>query len=416
LSQSQYRQILTDHFPDEIQLLVGPTTLIYQKQLFTHPKEGLKGLRYGENPGQEAALYRQVKGSLELGGQKYLGPEAATVSALGEPGLMSGGEKHPSMTNFTDLDAGLNLAKWLTKPAAIIIKHNNPSGVAIGGSLSSCFLRAYRADELSSFGGVVVFNRPLDLETAKLIGQFYVEVVAAPDFAEGVLDLLTQKPDLRVFKVPGMDKLAESGRSLLIKSLADGGLILHQSMVNRIRTSADFLPAKATRKGETIEALRTPTPEESEDLILAWAVLNAVSSNSVVVVKNETTVAIAGGQQSRLGVVQLAIDKAYHNYCQLRSQELHQSPYWRLARDADPALTRAIAQEAKNAKAGLIGASLASDGFFPFPDAVMEAMAHGISAFAHPGGSLQDFDSIKAVNDHSPPAAMVFTGQRAFKH
>jgi phosphoribosylaminoimidazolecarboxamide formyltransferase/IMP cyclohydrolase len=176
------------------------------------------------------------------------------------------------------------------------------------------------------------------------------------------------------------------------------------------------LPARAERRGEALEAARAPTEAELEDLAFAWAVLCSVSSNSVVIARDEATLAIAGGQQSRLGVVRLAIDKAYHNYCQLRCWELHRAPYWEMARNADPALTQAIADEARNEKAGLAGSSLASDGFFPFPDAVLEAMAQGVSAFAHPGGSIQDWDSIAAVNASDPPAAMVFTGQRAFKH
>jgi phosphoribosylaminoimidazolecarboxamide formyltransferase/IMP cyclohydrolase len=416
LSQNDYRRVLPDHFPDRVVLEIGDSRLVYQKQFFAEEGEEPQGLRYGENPGQEAALFRLTSGSLTLGGVEYVGPEAALVSALGEPGLMSGARKRPSMTNFTDLDAALSLLRWVEKPCAVIIKHNNPSGAAIGGSLASCFSRAFRADQLSAFGGVVVFNRPLDLDAAKLATELFVEVVAAPDFEEGVLDVFAKKPDIRVFKLKNFHRLPELSRSIQIKSLTDGGLIFHQSMVNAIRRVEDFLPAKVERKGVVYESKRAPTPKEYEDLIFAWAVVCSLSSNSVVVVKDEATVAVAGGQQSRLGVTRLAIDKAYHNYCQLRSQELHQTPFWRLAQNADPALTMAIESEARRNKAGLIGASLASDGFFPFPDAVLTAMEQGISAFAHPGGSLEDSESIEAVNAFNPPAAMVFTGQRAFKH
>ncbi|MDR0549295.1 MAG: IMP cyclohydrolase [Deltaproteobacteria bacterium] len=412
----QYRQILGDSFPAQVELKIGQRNLVYQKQLFASAEAEPQGLRYGENPGQAAALYRLTDGQLTLGDQTFVGPNAALISALGQKGLMSGGQKHPSMTNFTDLNAALSLLRWLTKPAAVIVKHNNPSGAAQGGTLASCFTRAYRADQLSAFGGVVAFNRPLDVETAKLVGQLYVEVVAAPDFEEGTTAILAQKPDVRVFQLPNLDQLKTCGPALQIKSLIDGGLILHEPWVNAIKTPQDFLPAKVERKGQVYAANRTPTPQEYEDLIFAWAVIGTVSSNSVVIVRDETTVAIAGGQQSRLGVVQLAIDKAYHNFCQLRAQELKQTPYWRLARSEDPSLTLAIATEAKNCRAGLIGASLASDGFFPFPDAVLTALDEGVTAFAHPGGSLDDWESIETVNNHLPPAAMVFTGQRAFQH
>jgi phosphoribosylaminoimidazolecarboxamide formyltransferase/IMP cyclohydrolase len=415
LSDNAYRHIIDDHFPDQIQLALGEQQLIYKKALFGHDKDR-KGLRYGENPGQQAALYRLSQGQIQLGGATYVGPEAALVSALGEPGLLSGGGgKHPSMTNFTDLDAGLSFLRWIEKPAAVIIKHNNPSGAAQGHSLSSCFRRAYQGDALSAFGGVVVFNRPLDKETAQLIDKMYVEVVAAPDYEEGVLAILAKKPDVRVFKVPNMDKLGGLARSIQIKSLLDGGLILHQSLINAIRSPADFLPAIARKKGVTYQAQRQPSQDESQDLLFGWAVLGSVSSNSVVVVKDEATVAIAGGQQSRLGVTQLAINKAYQNFCQSRAQELHQASYWELTR-SEPELALAITEEARRQNAGLIGSSLVSDGFFPFRDAVMEALAQGVSAFAHPGGSIQDWDSIEACNQNTPPAAMVFTGQRAFKH
>jgi phosphoribosylaminoimidazolecarboxamide formyltransferase/IMP cyclohydrolase len=414
--RATYRQSQGDSFPTSLRLELGDNQLIYEKQSFAAPGRPPEGLRYGENPGQEAALYRLVSGRAQFGPTTYLGPEAAIVSALGETGLETVGGKSPSMTNFTDLDAGLNLLRWLERPAAVIIKHNNPSGAAQGGSLESCFQRAYQGDELSAFGGVVVFNRPVSLDCARLVEELYVEVVAAPDFEAGSLASLAKRPDIRVFKLPNFDKLTSLGRSIQIKSLLDGGLILHQSLVNAIRTPADFQPARVERQGQIYETSRAPTATEYDDLIFGWAVLNAVSSNSVVVVKDQATVAIAGGQQSRLGVVQLAINKAYQNYCQSRSRELHQTPFWQIARNAEPELAQAIHEEAKNRRAGLLGASLVSDGFFPFRDAVLEALSEGISALAHPGGSLRDWDSIEACNANQPPAAMVFTGQRAFKH
>jgi phosphoribosylaminoimidazolecarboxamide formyltransferase/IMP cyclohydrolase len=416
LAKSTYRKVSGDSFPLEIRLSLDEQNLVYRKQFFGSEGQEPQGLRYGENPGQEAALYRLTSGQPALGRTSYAGSQKALLSALGEPGRMSGGQKHPSMTNFTDLDAALNLLRWLTKPAAVIIKHNNPSGAAQCSKISEAFRKAYRGDQLSAFGGVVVFNRPVDLETVALMDELFVEVVAAPDYEAGTVAALNKKPDIRVFKIPNMDKLNGLERTIQIKSLIDGGLILHQSLVNAIKAPSDFQPAEIEYQGRTYKAVRTPTPQEYDDLIFGWAVICAVSSNSVVAVKNEATLAIGGGQQSRLGVVQLAINKAYQNFCQLRSQELHQKPFWQMARGPEPALVQAIEAEAKNCRAGLKGASLVSDGFFPFRDSVLEAMGEGITAFAHPGGSILDWDSIEAVNHHQPPAAMVFTGQRAFKH
>jgi phosphoribosylaminoimidazolecarboxamide formyltransferase/IMP cyclohydrolase len=415
LSRNSYRQIQTDSFPNQIRLELGDQSLTYEKQLFGADPSQRQGLRYGENPGQQAALYRPTRGGFQLDGANCQGAEYPLVSALGRPGLMSGGQKHPSMTNFTDLDAALSLLRWLEKPAAVIIKHNNPSGAAQGGSLASCFLRAFQGDALSAFGGVAVFNRPLDKETSELINQMYLEVVAAPGFEDGVLSILNKKPDVRIFEIPNLDKLGTLPRIIQIKSLIDGGLILHQSMVNVIRSPEDFWPAETERQGVTYRVARSPNERETADLIFGWAVLNVVSSNSVVVVKDEATVAIAGGQQSRLGVVQLAINKAYQNFCQTRAQETKGQDYWRLLR-SEPEVAQAIAAEAQAQKAGLLGSSLVSDGFFPFRDSVLEALSQGVSAFAHPGGSLQDWDSIVACNENDPPAAMVFTGQRAFRH
>ncbi|MDR1607453.1 MAG: IMP cyclohydrolase [Deltaproteobacteria bacterium] len=415
MSRNSYRQIQTDSFPNQIRLELGDQSLTYEKQLFGADPSQRQGLRYGENPGQQAALYRPTRGGFQLDGANCQGAEYPLVSALGRPGLMSGGQKHPSMTNFTDLDAALSLLRWLEKPAAVIIKHNNPSGAAQGGSLASCFLRAFQGDALSAFGGVAVFNRPLDKETSELINQMYLEVVAAPGFEDGVLSILNKKPDVRIFEIPNLDKLGTLPRIIQIKSLIDGGLILHQSMVNVIRSPEDFWPAETERQGVTYRVARSPNERETADLIFGWAVLNVVSSNSVVVVKDEATVAIAGGQQSRLGVVQLAINKAYQNFCQTRAQETKGQDYWRLLR-SEPEVAQAIAAEAQAQKAGLLGSSLVSDGFFPFRDSVLEALSQGVSAFAHPGGSLQDWDSIVACNENDPPAAMVFTGQRAFRH
>lgn len=432
MSRQQYRQIAGDSFPAEICLDLGGQKLIYQKQIYrVQPTEGEiieGGLRYGENPGQEAALYRLVNGQLSQTGVEYMGPKDALVSALADQNpqtnMMYGCGKHPSKTNLTDVDSALAVLKYLAdSPAAVIVKHNNPSGAARCRSLRSAFSKAWDADRVAAFGGAAVVNRPIDKATAKLINSRYLEVVAAPDFEEGSLEILLKKPDLRVFKIKNIDKLKESSakRFLDIKSLMDGGLVLQQSAVNSIRSPKDFLPAEAKHNGQIYKPRRRPSARELKDLCFGWAVEQAVSSNSVLFVKNGATVAIGAGGQDRVGIVEMAVFKAYRNFRDGLSQNRHQMSFKELELAVEQGrakkkLLEEINHQAAEAQGGLKGAAMISDAFFPFRDGVDAALRHGISAIAHPGGSLRDWESIEAVNQAEPPAAMVFTGQRAFKH
>ena len=432
MGREQYRQIMQDHFPPEISLVLGDTTLIYRKQVYRiTPEEGdtvESGLRYGENPGQEAALYRLVNGNLSLAGIKYVGPRAALVSALadGNPAtnMMFGCGKHPSKTNLTDVDSALNILRYLTeKPAAVIIKHNNPSGAAQCRSVKSAFQKAWDADRVAAFGGAAVVNRPIDKATARLMNSRYLEVVAAPDFEEGALGILSRKKDLRIFKIKNIEKLSGLAhkRFLDIKSLMDGGLILQQSAVNAINSPGDFLPAETTYKGQFYAADRKATRRELDDMVFGWAVEQGVTSNSVLFVKNGATIAIGAGGQDRVGIVEMAVFKAYRNFSDGLSQKLHNLSFKELElaveqKKAPKKALSAIQAEALEALGGLEGAVMISDAFFPFRDGVDAALRHGISAIAHPGGSLRDWESIEAVNQATPQAAMVFTGQRAFKH
>jgi len=430
-ADNKYRQVLTDNFPAELKIVLGDQELIYHKQIYRLPDETGKkvegGLRYGENPGQEAALYRLVNGNLYLSGVAYVGPDKALVSSLadGDPlnNMMYGCRKHPSKTNLTDVDAALSILRYLTKkPTAVIVKHNNPSGVAQDESLARAFYKAYRADSVAAFGGAAVFNRSLDLETTKLLIGKYLEVLAAPDFEEGVLSLLTN-PDLRIFKIKNIEKLSDfkALRFLDIKSLIDGGLVLQQSAVNQILEPNDFQKAKSFHKGKEYASLREPDKKELDDLVFGWAVEQGVISNSVLFVKDEATVAIGGGQQDRVGVVEIAVHKAYRNFCENLSLDKFGQSFKKLVQKSkiegiESEQIKDIETKAIENKGGLKGSRLISDAFFPFRDAVDVALAEGITAVAHPGGSLRDWESIEAVNENKPPVAMVFSGQRAFKH
>jgi len=427
-----YRQIIHDHFPDRFTITLGETTLIYHKQLYKikNDEEGgaLGGLRYGENPGQEAALYRLVNGHLSLAGIKYVGPKDALVSALGEgdpaANMMFGCGKHPSKTNMTDVDAGLSILRHLgDQPAAVIIKHNNPSGAARARSLPKAFAAAWEADQVAAFGGAVTVNRPVDKAAARLMAARYIEVVAAPDFEEGALDILLRRPDLRIFKIKRMDRLKDyaARRYLDIKSLMDGGLILQQSAKNNIAAPGDFQPAVAEHNGRTFRARRPPTARELADLLFGWAVEQGVTSNSVLFVKNGATVAIGAGGQDRVGIVEMTVFKAYRNFLENLCRRSLGRPFKDLELDAasDKGARRRVEEfqaASREAQGGLRGAVMVSDAFFPFRDGVDAALRHGIRAIAHPGGSLNDHEGITAVNQARPRAAMVFTGQRAFRH
>ncbi len=433
MSREQYRQIMHDHFPAEISLKIGDTSLIYHKQVYKiKSDEGALvegGLRYGENPGQEAALYRLVNGHLAQTGVEYVGPRDALVSALadGDPGanMMFGCGKHPSKTNLTDVDSALGILRHLGgKPAAVIIKHNNPSGAAWARTIHSAFEKAWAADQVAAFGGAAVVNRPVDRATAKAMNSRYLEVVAAPDFEEGALEILGRKKDLRIFKIKNIDRLSDlaARRFLDIKSLMDGGLIIQQSPVNAIRSAKDFLPAATEHQGRPYQAERKPTARELADLVFGWAVEQGVTSNSVLFVKNGQTVAIGAGGQDRVGIVEMAVFKAYRNYADALCRERHEGMTYKelqLAvehKRAKKAALKDIDLAAQEVKAGLQDSVMISDAFFPFRDGVDVALRQGVSAIAHPGGSLRDWECIEAVNQASPQAAMVFTGQRAFKH
>jgi len=235
--------------------------------------------------------------------------------------------------------------------------------------------------------------------------------------------VLKSKKNLRIIALPGIVKLADyAGEPFLdVKSLMDGGLVLQFSFRNRILKPSDFLPAQTTTKeGQTLIA-RAPTAKEADDLLFAWAVEAGVTSNSVIFAKDGATVGIGTGEQDRVGVVQLTISKAYTKYADLLAFDRHQLSIYELrakaAKDAD--LSRSLAEiegQTKADRGGLPGSVLVSDGFFPFRDGVDLALAQGVTAIAQPGGSVRDFEVIGAVNEALPQVAMVFTGQRSFKH
>ena len=425
--KAMYRTVMADHFPPEMTISFGDQKLLYRKRTWKLPDakgEVIEmGLRYGENPGQEAALYELVGGNLTLGGCHFLDPGNALTSAIDEAGMLQAG-KHPGKTNLTDLDNGLNIIKYLQSwPAAVILKHNNPCGAAWADSMAEAYKRANLADRIAAFGGAAVFNRPLDKATAELISGNYLEVVAAPDFEAGVLDILKKAKDLRIIKVPNFAKLQHlvHARTVEFKALIDGGLIVQQSPLNAILKREDFKPAVAMHQGREYRCRRQPSEREYDDLLFGWWVEQGITSNSVIFVKDGCTVGIGTGEQDRVGVAEIAVFKAYTKYADTLCYKQFGIPYKQLEleilqakRDASDQVVIDVATQ--EARGGLTGSVMISDAFFPFRDGVDVGIRQGITAVAHAGGSVRDYEVIEACNEAEPPVAMVFTGQRCFKH
>lgn len=423
-----YRRILSDFFPEYLTIDFGGQRLHYRKKTWKilDPDKGEeeeRGLRYGENPDQPAALYELVGGNLVLGDCKFIEPGKGLVSALKEEDLLQFG-KHPGKINLTDVDSALNILKYLMdSPTVCIMKHNNPSGVAQASELPEAFQRAYLADRIAAFGGCVVLNRPVDRETAQLIAQSYFEVIAAPEYEEGALEVLKRWKNLRIIKIARIDRLKEYADLpyLEFKSLMDGGLIVQRSFLNAIRRPEDLKPAVAFHQGKEYRASRDPDPREVQDMIFGWAVEQGVTSNSVIFVKDRATVAIGTGEQDRVGAVQIAIFKAYTKYADALSFKAYGIPYRQLEEEvAQGRRPREQKEEidarVREERGGLKGSVLISDGFFPFRDGVDLAIREGITAVLQPGGSERDYEVIQACNEASPPVAMAFTGQRCFRH
>jgi len=411
--KSAYRRIMEEHFPEGMEISFvgegGRQTLFYEKATWVIDGEE-KGLRYGENPGQEAALYRLVNGNLSLGGAVTLRPGRYLLSDVE---LLQSG-KHPGKINITDGDNALAILRYFpAAPCAVIVKHNNPCGAAKGGSIAEAYRKAHMADRLAAFGGAIALNREVDRETAEMIAETYAEVVVAPEFAEGVMGVFARWKNLRVMRIANIARLESfvGARYLDLKSLLDGGIVAQSAFVPTTLRAADFLPAQATHKGREYRIGRLPTEREHDDLLFGWLVETGITSNSVIYVKGGATVGIGTGEQDRVGVAEIARDKAYRKLADRIAWESFASPYTSLG---SPEAKAEIDREVARQKGGIAGSVMVSDGFFPFRDAVDVGIREGVSAVVQPGGSERDFESIEACNEAG--VAMVFTAQRCFKH
>ncbi len=319
---------------------------------FLYSGERLEVLRYGENPHQEAAFYRDQS------------PEVGSLAAARQ---LQG--KALSYNNVADADAALQCVRQFDQAACVIIKHANPCGVAVDKSLAEAYQRAFITDPTSAFGGIIAFNRTLDSKTAKkIIDQQFVELIIAPDFEEAALAILAHKENVRVLetgKAPGAPAAGSAGGRVFHK--VSGGLLV-QSTDNGFVTESDL----------KVVTERVPSPGQIADLLFAWRVAKFVKSNAIVFCRDGMTLGVGAGQMSRVYSTRIAAIKA-----------------------ADQGLE-------------LGGSVMASDAFLPFRDGLDSAAEHGIAAIVQPGGSVRDDEVIAAANEHG--IAMVFTGMRHFRH
>jgi phosphoribosylaminoimidazolecarboxamide formyltransferase/IMP cyclohydrolase len=323
-SDNQQQEAGDKSFPDRIELQLTKAS----------------DLRYGENPHQRAALYN-------------FGQKAGVASAE----LVGG--KEMSFNNYVDADAAWDLVNEFELPACAIIKHTNPAGVATGVSLTEAYRKALETDPVSAFGGIVAFNREVDLDAARAVIEIFTEVVVAPAFSEAAIEQLRSKKNLRILRVnPG------HGETDLVYSTISGGMLIQ---------TADT--AQVHENSLKVVSEREPTPEEIQAMLFAWKVCKHTKSNAIVYAVAGQTIGVGAGQMSRVDSVRLG---------------------------------------ALRARIPVAGSVLASDAFFPFRDNIDEAAKHGITAVIQPGGSVRDDEVIGAANEHK--LAMVFTGIRHFRH
>ncbi len=340
---SNYDTMIADYLKKERKDYDLPETL-------TMTFEKIQDMRYGENPHQKAAFYREVgkkKGSLT---------DAIQLNG-----------KELSFNNINDTNGALELLKEFTEPTVVACKHGNPCGVGSAATILEAFDKAFAADKVSIYGGIVVINRPVDKVLAEKLAKIFLEVIVAPDYDEEALMVFGAKKNLRILKLEDIGVPQDENAYDLKK--VNGGLIV-QTIDSKLLVEEDL----------KVVTDRAPSEKEMEDLRFAWKVVKFVKSNGIALAKDKQTIGIGPGQVNRVWATEQCMDHA---------KEL-------------------IGDDATK------GAVLASDAFFPFDDSVKAAHAAGITAIIQPGGSIRDEDSIKKCNEYG--IAMVFTDMRHFKH
>ncbi|HZC05140.1 MAG TPA: bifunctional phosphoribosylaminoimidazolecarboxamide formyltransferase/IMP cyclohydrolase [Ktedonobacterales bacterium] len=337
----------------------------------------LRKLRYGENPHQAAALYgwAQDHGGLDERADEATGADvaphaAASVASVAGSHMLHG--KELGYNNLLDLDAALGAVASFSAPTTVVIKHTNPCGLACGDTLVQSYIRANAGDPVSAYGGVLGFNREVDEATANEVSQLFYEAVIAPSYSDAALAVLTRKKNIRLLATNAPIGPASPA------SLAANAFDVSRMDVRRVSgglliQTADVASDMDAQR--TVVTEREPTLEELTDLLFAWKAVRHVKSNAIVLAKNLMVVGVGAGQMSRVYSVQIAVERAGD-----RSR----------------------------------GSVLASDAYFPFDDSVETAAKAGVTAIIQPGGSIRDQESITMANKYG--IAMIFTGQRHFRH
>lgn len=310
-------------------------TLTYEKK---------QDLRYGENPHQAATFYTAIQGTA--------GTLTAAVQLHG---------KELSYNNIGDTDGALETLKEFEEPTVVAAKHANPCGVGSAATIAEAYRKAYEADPVSIYGGIVAANREIDRETAEMMARTFLEVIVAPSYSPEALEILSKKKNIRLLQLE--DILTKDEKAHKAKTVLGGLLIQDQDTL--------LLP----EDGLKVVSKRQPTEREMEDLLFAWKVVKHTKSNGIAIAKDKCTTGVGPGQVSRI---------------------------W--------ALENAIRQGGDR----IAGSAMASDAFFPFADCVEAAHKAGITAIIQPGGSVRDQESIEAADKYG--IAMIFTGMRHFKH
>lgn len=310
---------------------------------YTITYDKVQDLRYGENPHQEAAFYKNMNPQYSLANAKQLHG------------------KELSYNNIQDGNAAIEILKDFQGQCAVVgLKHMNPCGVGIGRTIEDAWNKAYEADPVSIFGGIVALNEEVNVAVAQKLSKIFLEIIIAPSFSKEAFDILSQKKNIRLME---LDTTLETTGKLKVTNVNDGLLVQDMDLK---KITVDDLTCPTNRK---------PTPEELEQLMIAWKVVKHVKSNAIVLVKDNMSVGVGAGQMNRVGAAKIAIEQAQ-----------------------------------EKAKGSVMG----SDAFFPMPDTVEAAAQAGVTAIIQPGGSIKDQLSVDACNEHG--IAMVYTGIRHFKH
>ena len=399
---------MSQHFPPQIEIAFIAED--GQRQLLRYEKVSWKGrgMRYGDNPSQPAALYRLINGNVEIAGLMQIAPKRGLVTTAD---LLQSG-KHPGKTNVIDIDVALQILRYLPQPTAVIMKHNNPCAVASNSSLAEAIERARQADPIAAFGGSYVLNRTVEADTAEILSQQYCEVIAAPSFSRQAIGIVQQRANLRIFQIRNIEKLAEyiPQRYLDWRALMDGGLCLQWSYRSPLIEREHFSVAHTEYQGKKVHSLYNATAAQLDDLLFGWHVVEALSSNAIVLVKNSCTIGIGCGSLDRVGAVRIACERAYGALQERLAHQQHGCSYAALPSGAQRAIVNEVAQR----RGDLPSAVMVSDAFFPFLDGVQLALKEGITAIAAPGGAMRDREIIAGCNHYQIP--LLFTGQRAFRH